>query len=257
MKRIGIYSNDSLVLSELVEKINKDYLSLFTTIYTDKGYLDTLEQIDNVRITGISESFEDDVLIVLNDASKILDKIKEFKGKIIDFSGTVVNVKNVVHIEEPVVYCFENLLEERNPDYAVINLPAAIFGKAAVDDLLNQTRDIFSFVRNDYKVFDRMLAFNVFFVERSDELYKNYFSFLDNKLDFPFELRQLPVSTGFIIDIFGDISFEEDEFFVKKQVYSLHDALEEEKVVVMKNGVKTTLVGDYLKIIIKQIIDEL
>jgi len=256
MRRVGIYSNDSLILSELVERVSRDYPTIFLTIYTDKGYLDSMDNIDNVRITSIDDNIEDDSLVVLNDATKLGEKIKDFNGKIIDFSQTVQGSKNVVYIEEPILYCFENLLD-KTPDFAIIGLPAAVFGKAAVDDLLNQTRDIFSFVRNEYKVFDRMLAFNMFFVKRGDQLYKNYFDLLEENLDFSFELRQLPVSTAFIIDIFGDISFEEDEFFVNKQVYSLHDALEEEKVVVMKNGVKTTLVGDYLKIIIKQIIDEL
>ncbi|KAA0259235.1 hypothetical protein FHQ18_01940 [Deferribacter autotrophicus] len=257
MFKVGIFANDSLLLSELVETLNNRGLSILTNIYTEQGYLDSMDNSDFVNINSVPERFEDDFLIVLSDISNYLERLKGYERKVIDFSRTVRGVKHVSYISEPILYCLEQLDMDEDDIFAVINVPAAVFGKAAVDDLLNQTRDIFSFTRSVYKVLDKMLPFNYFFIKEDNNIFKNYLSFLKENLEVDFELRMLPVSTGFVIDIYGECEIEDDKIFEERSIDTLQEALEGEKVSYFKNNKKITLVGDYLKVIINQIMDEI
>ncbi|MGA1845977.1 hypothetical protein [Deferribacter abyssi] len=257
MLKVGIFANDSLLLSELVETLNHRGLSILTNIYTEQGFLDSMDNSDFVDIKSIPEKFNDDVLIVLSDISKYIERLKGFERKVVDFSRTVRGVRYVSYISEPILYCLEQIDIDESDVFAIINVPAAVFGKAAVDDLLNQTRDIFSFTRSECKVFDKMLPFNYFFIRENDHIFKNYLLFLKENLEIDFELRMLPVSTGFVIDIYGECEIDDDKIFSERFVGSLQDALESEKVSYFKNNKKITLVGDYLKVIINQILDEI
>jgi len=69
-----------------------------------------------------------------------MEFLKEFDGSVIDFTGTFTDVLDEVYlIEDPIAYILNSIETEKKNIEAVATLPAAVYGKSGIDDLLTQT----------------------------------------------------------------------------------------------------------------------
>ena len=157
---VGIYSTDSLLLNELMDAVSSQFPSFSVSVYSENAMLADM-QADNFQceVKDIRNSSEEDVLIILSSLQQH-DIFKNFDGSIIDITGEY-KAEDMVFIKNPVEYILSSVSDDVSELSGVCSLPVAFLGKAAVDDLVNQTRHLFSFNSYENKILTSDLAFNV------------------------------------------------------------------------------------------------
>ena len=260
---IGIIFSDELTSSELIKALIEANGSVEIKILADSGNLHRIKSLflDSCTLVSVSEILKTDCLIVLTDVSNILDKIKTYRGKIIDFTGYIKNVcDNVYDILDPINYIANLLFQNIDQVSGNVYLPLAAFGKAGIEELLNQVKNVYNFVNNRKSYLGVNLPFNVIFLDRcSNSIIKNYINYIRERVPSSFSLRLLPVMTGFIIDFFYNDYNEPDisNIEVLDNYPDLVNVTNEKKITGIYNndGYTLTIVADYIDVIVRQIID--
>jgi len=245
MKNIGVFSKDNFMYKELED---------FTT---DSSFI--LEQIaDENQINDISDY---DMFIVLSDFNeKLVNLIKNYNGTILDLTGVVKNYyNNTEDIVEPSVYLLEKYFGE-SLDVLKGNIyyPTSIFGKAGIDDLVNQTKDIFTFGNTEPKILKESIPFNAILgMGFGQNGLKDYISRFNDTIIANFDLRLLPFSTYMIIDIFNPYDVEIYTDYLEEEIAlsgALHDRTHR---IYLIDDDRATIVADYLKLISEQIVEKI
>ncbi len=148
MVKAAIFVNDYLLLLDFLSKVENEFPLLEYTIYGDKEFAESLENTAEGYVeTDLSSIADAEVLILL--AKPINDKeniIKKFDGTVIDITGYEFNNDvEVFKIDEPVRKVLKNIAVPVSDVTVTISLPVCIYGKHGVEDLMQQTRSIFSF----------------------------------------------------------------------------------------------------------------
>jgi hypothetical protein len=196
---------------------------------------------------------------VLSDPQSAVEKLKEFDGSVIDFTGTFSDLLDEVYIiEDPVAFVLNSL---EGVEDAVATLPAAVFGKSGIDDMLTQTRELFAFSNAETKVFENRLAFNLFFSDPDQGFLSGYRQKLKQDTGVDADVRMIAVSTGFVLDVYfkkdvkGDFTFAIES---EEPAETLADIISQDAIVTThKNSKRASFAGDYIHVIVRQIIDSL
>jgi hypothetical protein len=260
---IGIIFSDDLITSELVKTLTEANSSIEIKILADSENLHRINNnfLSSCSCASIKEIMETDCLVILTDVNNIIGKIKKYKGKIIDFTGYLKDVcDNVYEVHDPINYIINLLFQDINNISGNVYLPLAIFGKAGIEELLNQVKNVYNFINNREKYLGVNLPFNVIFLDRcSNSVIRNYVNYMREKIPSSFSLRLLPVMTGFIIDFFYNDNNEPDITNIEllSDHYELVNITNEKKIIGIYNntGCALTIVADYIDIIVRQIID--
>ncbi len=162
----AIYANENLLLTEVLERIENDLPTIGITLYGNSlagSEISTATAEYTVNEAG--KISEEEILIVLSDPQADVETIRKFDGTVIDMTGTFEGLMDEVYVvEDPVAYILNMVADDKEGVEAVATLPAAVFGKSGIDDLLSQTRELFAFTNAETKVFENRLAFNMFFL---------------------------------------------------------------------------------------------
>ncbi|UOD34617.1 hypothetical protein DSN97_10790 [Deferribacteraceae bacterium V6Fe1] len=245
MKNIGVFSKDNFLYKELEE-------------FTSDGNI-ILEQIaDEEEIQDITAY---DVFIVLSDFNeKLVNVIKNYNGTVLDLTGVVKNYyNNTEDIVEPSVYLLEKYFgDSLDAIKGNIYYPTCIFGKAGIDDLVNQTKDIFTFGNTEPKILKSSIPFNAILgMGFGQNGLKEYISRFGDTIISNFDLRLLPFSTYMIIDIFKPFNVEIYSDYLEEEIALsgiLHDRTH--KIYLIDDD-RVTIVADYLKLISEQILEKI
>ncbi len=251
---VGVFATDPLLLNEVMDAINSHFPSFSVTVYSESPKMEDLQALNSqCEVRDIKRSSEEDVLIILNSLREN-GILKDFDGSLIDITGEF-DAEDTIFIKNPVEYILSSVSDDFNDLYGVCSLPAAIFGKAAVDDLVNQTRHLFSFNSYENKMLTSDLAFNVLLNENT--LLKEFKEKLNENIRENFNFRLLPVTTGIIVDVCGAADeILDDDLYLRN--FSLSEITLNEGLSFSRHGKgMLSVYGDYLFIYTKQIIDEL
>jgi len=257
---LAIYANELLLLTEVVETIEKD--SPFADIKIYGGELAGTELKtagEEYDILKPDQLGDEEVLIVLSGPGDDFDSLKDFDGDIIDLSGSFMGiVEDIFTIEEPIAFILKNLEEEPAEIDAVATVPAAVFGKKGIDDLITQTRELFVFSELKTSVFDQRLIFNMYFSDMDQGILSGYRQKLMIDTGINVDVRMAPLSTGFILDVYFKKGVNSTFTFTGSKgefVPLLSDAVDRGGVtLVSSSSNRATFAGDYIKIIVSQII---
>jgi hypothetical protein len=165
----------------------------------------------------------------------------------------------VFTIEDPVTYILKAL--DADVAAAVATVPASVFGKSGIDDLLNQTRELFAFSNAETKVFDERLAFNMFFSDGKDSLLAGYREKLKQDTGVDVDVRMIAVSTGFVLDVYFKKEVKSNFTFAKASEESfstLSDVIGADGLfLISATETRATFAGDYIHTIVRQVTDAL
>lgn len=253
---VGIFANESLLLNEVISAVEGQFPDFSVKVYTEKDNMVSLHaEVPSAQIYELSNFGEEDVLLALPGTKSMLEYAKDFDGSILDATGFYEDEEDIFKIVNPVEYVLSAISEDIGDLKGVCSLPVAIFGKDGVDDLINQTRHVLAFSDYKTKIIDFDICFNV--VTEGNSLFDNYLSDIRDTIRENFIFRLLPVSTGLILDIWGNTGnvAEEDLY---ENAGNLTGTVANEGLVFKKNdNGMVTVYGDYLYIYTKQILDEL
>lgn len=263
LNSFGIIFSDELIASELIKTLVEENSSVEIKILTDSENLHRIKNLflSSCTLVSVKEIMKTDCLIVLTDVSNILDKIKTYSGEIIDFTGYVKNVcDNVYDIVDPINYISNLLFQNINQVSGNVYLPLAVFGKAGIEELLTQVKNVYNFVNNRGSYLGVNLPFNVIFLDScSNSIIKNYINYIREKLPSTFSLRLLPVMTGFIIDFFYNDYNKPDISNIEliDDYADLVNVTNRKMITGIYNndGYTLTIVADYIDVIVRQIVD--
>lgn len=255
----AIYANDNLLLTEVLEKLESDLPTITLKIYGSTLAGTTVSTaMDEYEVFPAGE-FEEEILIILSDPQADLEHIKKFDGSIIDFTGSFEGLLDEVYtVEDPIAFILNKLTGVQT---AVATVPVSVFGKSGIDDLLSQTRELFAFTNTETKVFEDRLAFNMFFSDTDQGILSGYRQKLKQDTGVDVDVRMVPVSTGFVLDVY----FKKDvnsnfTFAISPEVPlgALADASSAGDIVQLpSSGCRAGFAGDYIHVIVKQITDAL
>jgi hypothetical protein len=255
----AIYANDNLLLTEVLERIENDLPTIGFRLYgSSLAGTSIMTSIDEYDVHPVAE-FEEEILIVLSDPQSDLEHIKKFDGSIIDLTGSFEGLLDEVYtVEDPISYILKKLNGVVN---AVATVPAALFGKSGIDDLLAQTRELFAFTNTETKVFEDRLAFNMFFSDIDQGILSGYRQKLKQDTGVDVDIRMVPVSTGFVLDVYFKKDVNSNFTFAvspDKPLATLADAVSSENITQLPSqGCRAGFAGDYIHTIVKQITDAL
>jgi hypothetical protein len=260
---LGIILSDELIASELIKSLSIEYSGLNIKILAEFGNIHRIKSIfqSNCSYVGVEEILKTECLIILTDIEHIIDKIKSYNGKIIDFTGYLKNTcKNVYDIYEPVIYIINQLFLDTSRVSGNIYLPVAVFGKAGVEELLNQMKNVYNFVNNRKSYLGVNLPFNIVFLDYcSSGVIKNYVAYMRKQIPSTFSLRLLPVMTGLIADFFYNYNEEPDLSSVEliDDRSDFINLINEKKIFAIHNPetFTITIIADYINIIVSQILN--
>lgn len=257
----AVYANENLLLTEVLEKIESELPLLGVSVYGNSLAHTTFTTATNeydVHPAGMIG--DSDILIVLSDPTDDIEAIREFDGDIVDFTGTFGG-DEVYSIEEPIACIINAMMVKPDETEAVATVPAAVFGKNGIDDMINQTRELFSFTTPETKVFDERLAFNMFFSDKSEGLLAGYRQKVAADTGIDVDIRMAPVSTGFVLDVYfkKDVNKEFSNITdIVGFVPSLADAVNTGRPIVLSQSRnRVSIAGDYLNVITGQIVEAL
>jgi hypothetical protein len=260
---LGIILSDELIASELIKSLSIEYSGIDIKILAEFGNIHRIKNIflSNCSFVGVEEILKTECLIILTDIGHIIDKIKSYNGNIIDFSGCLKNLcENVYDIYEPIRYITNQLFLDSSRVSGNIYLPAAVFGKAGVEELLNQMKNVYNFVNNRESYLGVNLPFNVIFLDHcASDVIKNYVAYMRKEIPLTFSLRLIPVMTGLIADFFYNYNEEPDlscvelidncsdliELINEKKIFGIHNA----------ENFTITIIADYIDVIVSQILN--
>ena len=264
MYKAAIYINDYLLLLELISKLDLELPTLEYTIYGSKDFEKTLESsAEGYVVTDLSGIEDAEILILLADPNLDLDD-KEIKY-IRDFDGTIINASSfqfgsdaeVFEVVEPIRKILRNVAVPVGNTSVILNLPVCIYGKDGVEDLMTQTKDIFTFENNDSSVFQHRIAFNKHFnpiiVGLAVEKSINDFSNAGGDIS----VRISPLSTVFVVDVFAKDHVglkDTDGYYYTNDFFTANDVAERDDIVVIERRNGLTFTGDYIRILIDSVL---
>lgn len=258
----AVYANENLLLTELLEKLERDMPMLGFSLYGGSLAGTTITTSgDEYPINPVGK-LDEEILIVLSDPQADIEVLKTFDGSVIDFTGTFKDILDEVFvIEEPLAHVINSLETEKSELDAVVSLPAAVFGKSGIDDLLNQTRELFAFTNTETKVFENRLAFNMFFSDLDQGFLSGYRQKLKQDTKVDADVRMIPVSTGFVLDVYfkKDVNSNLTFSYTSDRNYeTLSDIIGQTGIVLLsRTDRRLTFSGDYIHTIVRQITDAL
>ncbi len=253
---VGIFAGESLLLNEVITAIQGQMPEVSVNVYAEEEKMPVLQsEVPSAQIDKLSHFGDEDVLLVLPGGEGLADYAGGFDGSIIDAAGCYSEDGEICNVFNPVEYILYSVCDNIDDIRGVCNLPAAVFGKDGVDDLINQTRHLLAFSDYNTKVIDFNLGFNV--ITEGNPLFDKYLTNIKDEIRKNFIFRLLPVSTGLILDIYGNTENVAGEDLYGK-TGNLTDIIANEGLVFRKeNNGMVTVYGDYLHIFTKQILDEL
>lgn len=240
------------MLLELMERMESVFPAMETMIFGSESLGDELSgSAEGMLITDLSRLSEADILILLSEPSDEDDNIKNFDGTIIDFAGYEFPPEaEVLKAYEPVKAILKNIAVPPEDVSAVVQLPACVFGKDGVEDLMRQTRDIFSFENGDNLVFTDRIAFNIHFGPLGLAGFaagKTLDDFAEAGGDV--SVRLYPLSTVFTVDLYAADVFDlksEEGYAVPSGFFMASDVSESSEIFVIRRRNGFTFVGDYI-----------
>lgn len=262
MYKAAIYVDDYFLLLELISRIDKDIPSLEYTIYGDerfeKSLSDTAEGYVVTDLSGISDA---EILIMLSKPDKDIDVIKNFDGTVIDLSGyNFGSDTEVLKVDEPVRKILKNIAVPVSDTSVVVTLPVCVYGKNGVEDLMTQTKDIFTFENSESLVFSNRIAFNKHFNPVTAGLLvgKTVDDFAES--GGYISVRLAPLSTVFVVDVFAKDVFglkDDDGYFATEGFFTASDIAERNDIAVLAGRNSLTFTGDYIRVIIEEVMKKL
>ncbi|WP_022849855.1 hypothetical protein [Limisalsivibrio acetivorans] len=255
---VAVFANDSLLLGEVLDKLEDEFPLFRYTVYSMPEYLPLIaSDRPEISAKSIDELSDEDIMVVLSDPGSAKKTIAKLDASIVDFTGIFDGDDDDVYIiREPLQYVAYHVKGDRRSAFMSVSLPAAAFGKNGIDDLLSQTRELFSFTQHKSKVFDERLAFNVIVDPGQGKgLLSGYVKSMSERTGMYVDARILPVSTIFMADLVtvGESYFEPGEDFYQFKGESIAEAAESEGIGMIKTAEgKVTLIGDYIKVVAVQ-----
>lgn len=258
----AVYANENLLLSELLERLEADMPLLEISVYAGTLMENSITtSTGEYSVNPPSELGEEEILIVLSDPQTDMEHLKSFDGTVIDFTGAFNGVVEEVYVvEDPVAYLIKSLVDDPEDAEAVALLPAALFGKSGIDDLLSQTRELFAFTNAETKILDQRLAFNLFFSDPDQGILSGYRQKLKQDTGMDVDVRLIAVSTGFVLDVYLKKDVKSNPAISDRtgRFSSLADVIESDSIVTLANtGGRISLAGDYIHTVVRQIMDAL
>lgn len=263
MVKAAIFVNDYLLLLDFLSKVENEFPLLEYTIYGDKEFAESLENTAEGYVeTDLSSIADAEVLILL--AKPINDKeniIKKFDGTVIDITGYEFNNDvEVFKIDEPVRKVLKNIAVPVSDVTVTVSLPVCIYGKHGVEDLMQQTRSIFSFDESENLVFHERIAFNKHFnpLIAGLPVGKTVNDFAASGGDV--SVRISPLSTVFEIDVFAKDVFglkDDEGYFPIESFFTAADVSERTDILVIPRRNSYTFVGDYVRVLIEDVVKKL
>ncbi|HAL86021.1 MAG TPA: hypothetical protein DCM31_03555 [Deferribacteraceae bacterium] len=260
--KAAVYANDSLLLSELLGRIEEELPLLEVNIYSSEDFLPAIAaekpayEAKNIKNLG-----DEEIAIVLGDPGIHAEEIRKLDASLIDCTGIFSGYDDLYEVKEPVEYITDRFKGDKTKVRGSLMMPAALFGKNAIDDLISQTRNLFSFGRDRSKVFEERIAFNVLLGgDDSSNIMSGYKKRLEEVTGMSLNFRIIPVSTVFLADFFmengTEFTGDEDGIFYEYASFNLEEAMEQGGIGVIKHpsGNMVSFTGDYIKVLTEQII---
>lgn len=258
MYKVAIYVNDYLLLLELVAKLDEEFPNIDYSIFGDKAFEKSLkDSAEGYVLTDLSEIEDYDILITLSKPTEDSKYIKEFDGTVIDISGyEFAQDTEVLSVDEPIRKILKNIAVPVLDTSVVLELPACIYGKNGVEDLMNQTKGIFTFENIDSAIFKQRIAFNKHFnpVIAGLPVGKTVDDFAESGGEVSIRLSSL--STVFVLDVYAKDKFglkDDDGYFVVEGFFTTSDASERDDIIVYPRRNGLTFVADYVRIIVNEV----
>lgn len=267
MYKAAIYINDYLLLLELISRLDLELPSLEYTIYGSAAFEKTLENTaEGYVVTDLSGIEDAEILILLADPSlelekKDLDIIENFDGTIINATSFKFNKDvEVFEVVEPIRKILRNIAVPVGNTSVILNLPVCIYGKDGVEDLMTQTKDIFTFENNDSSIFQHRIAFNKHFnpVISGTAVEKSIIDFSEAGGDV--SVRISPLSTVFVVDVFAKDSFglkNPEGYNYTNDFFTANDVAERNDILVIQRRNGLTFTGDYIRILIDGVLSNI
>jgi hypothetical protein len=255
----AFYANDPLLLSELLSRVEDELPLLKINIYSSEDFLPTIAaEKPSYSVKNIKDLADEEIVVVMGDPGANADAIRGLDASIIDCTGIFSDYDDVYSVHEPIEYIYKKLKGNSKNTRGSLYLPAALFGKNAIDDLISQTRNVFSFGRDKSKVFADRIAFNVLLAnEDESNILQGYKKRLEDSTGMLLNFRIMPLSTVFLADFFGDEDFEieKDKIFYEYTSSNLEEAMENNGIGIIKHSSSSmvSFTGDYIKVLTEQI----
>ncbi|QAR33137.1 hypothetical protein EP073_06905 [Geovibrio thiophilus] len=262
--KAAVYANDSLLLGEVLGRIEEELPLLGVSIYSSEDFLPAIAaEKPAYEAKNIKDLGDEEIAVILGDPGIHADTLRKLDGSIIDCTGIFSGYDDLYEVAEPIEYIARRFQGDRSKVRGSLLMPAALFGRNAIDDLISQTRNLFSFGRDNSKVFEERVAFNVLLGgDDSRNIMSGYKKRLEETTGMTFNFRIIPVSTVFLADFFlGDnvVFAEEGGMFYEFTASSLEEAMENDGIGVIKHpsGSMISFTGDYIKVLTGQIVSHL
>lgn len=262
MYKAAIFADDYLTLLEFTSRLEEELPVLEYSVFGEKSFEDSLKNsAEGYVITDFSKIREAEFLITLAQPANEVSEINGFDGTVIDACGLDFAAgTEVFHIPEPVRKTLRNIAVPIADVSVAVNLPVCVYGKAGVEELMRQTKDIFSFENSGSSVFERRIAFNQHFNPVSfGRLIENTAEdFIGSGGDI--SIRISPLSTVFVIDVFAKnhIGLKNGYgFFMTEGFFTASDVSERSDIAVIAGRNRLTFIGDYIRVFTEDMVNKL
>ncbi|MGE4265925.1 MAG: hypothetical protein AB7F25_00685 [Deferribacterales bacterium] len=256
---VSVYANENLVLSEVLGKLEDEFPFVSLSVYGNSLAHTSLSTATNeydVLPAGMISG--GDILLVLSDPKDDMEILVQFEGDIVDFTGAMTG-DDVYHVEEPVAYLINAVQIKAEDMDAVAMLPAAVFGKSGIDDMIIQTRELFTFSSAETKVFEERLPFNLFFSDMNTGFLSGFRQKIMAETGVDVDIRMGAISTGFVLDLYFKKDVNKDFGYITESVGfvpTMADVCARKRpVTVFRSKNRLSIAGDYINIICLQITD--
>ncbi|MBQ3033365.1 MAG: hypothetical protein IJD28_03195 [Deferribacterales bacterium] len=261
--KTAIYTADYLMLMELMEGMEREFPTVEVMIFAPAHFEEEFSGFgEGIFISDLSRISEADILILLSEPIDKDGYIKNFDGSIIDITGYKFSDNGeVFRADEPIRKILKNIAVPPENTSVVIQLPACIFGKDGAEDLMRQTKDIFSFENNDNLVFNNRIAFNLHFNPMNLAglaVGKTVDDFAEAGGDV--SIRLYPLSTVFTADVYADDVFglkSDEGYVVPSGFFMASEVSEHDKIFVIQRRNGFTFTGDYIRVCISSVLEKL
>ncbi len=265
MLKTAIFIDDYLLLLDFIGKVEEEFPTLEYKIFASREFAETLEDIAYSYIeTDLSLLKDFELLVFLAKPSKDHNIFKSFDGTVINGINYEFNKDvEVFKVYEPIRKILRNLAVPVSDISVVLSLPVCIYGKAGVEDLMQQTRSVFTFDSVESLIFQERIAFNKHFNYNIGDIRDIIIS--DTIKDFissggDISVRLSSLSTVFEMDVFGKDFFglkDDNGYFPTESFFTATDVSERNDIVVITRNRGLTFVGDYERVFIEDIISKM
>ena len=256
---VTVYANENLILSEVLGKLEDEFPLISISVYGNTLAHTSLSTATNeydVLPAGMIKG--GDILLVLSDPKDDIEVLKEFDGDVVDFTGAMTG-EDVYRVEEPIAYLINAVQVKAEEMEAVALMPVAVFGKSGVDDMISQTRELFTFSSSENKVFEERLPFNLFFSDVNTGFLSGLRQKIMAETGVDVDIRMGAISTGFVLDLFFKKDVNKDFGYITESVGfvpTMADICARKRpVTVFRSKNRISIAGDYINIIGLQITD--